>query len=78
MIYTPVEERRGSFLSKYIMAVTQYSRIGFGYHGHAKVYWTPDDLQFCLLLYSDRPFKGWFEQHENGVIKETLFELFTK
>lgn len=78
MIYTPVEERRGSFVTRYIMDVTRYSGIGFGYHGYAMNYWTPDDLPFCMLIYSDKPFTGWFETHEKGIIHETLFELFTK
>lgn len=78
MIYTPVEERRGSFLQKYIMATTSYSHCGFGYYGHAMVYRTPDDLQFCLLLYLDEPPRGWFETHEKTIIHEALFELFTK
>lgn len=77
MIYTPVEERRGSFLQKYIKPVTSYSDIGFGYHGHAMIYWTPDDLQFCMLLYSDKPFTGgWIELQ--SIIYDTLFELFAK
>lgn len=78
MIYTAVEERRGSFVSKYVMDVTRYSGIGFGYHGYAMNYRTPDDLPFCLILYSDKPLTGWFETHEKTIIKEALFELFTK
>lgn len=75
MIYTPVEERRGSFVTRYIMATTRYSEIGFGYHGYAMVYWTPDDLPFCMLIHSDKPFNGWFEHHEKGIIRETLLSI---
>lgn len=78
MIYTPVEERRGSFVSKYIMDVTRYSGIGFGYYGYAMTYWTPDDLPFCLIIYGDKPFTGWFEHHEKNLIQPALFELFCK
>jgi len=78
MIYTPVEERRGSFVTKYLMDVTRYSGIGFGYHGYAINYWTPDDRPFCLVLHLDQPPTGWFEHHEKDLIQPVLFDLFCK